>query len=464
MLDFGKRSKINKMPETLEILDLISGQAWQIFKEWWLLIPVIILLPLFLDAWLWWRRELWEQKQKYVLLEIRTPPEVLKPYRAMEQVFSSIWSIYSSLSWRKLKRKWWDGRKMYYFCLEIASIADKPHFFVRMRQEHQDTFKAAIYSQYPDIEIEQVDDYSKYISQNVPNKDWDVYGFDEVPIKSDVYPLKTYPQFFEERAEITKEEKRVDPISTLLEGLAELKPGEQMWIQIRVMPVTPKENNYKTRGKKLIDRLVYRREKKKKSIVGEFGEALVGPRKREERKEGEAFIPPEMKLTPREREIVKSIEDKIGKEVFQCNIRGVYFGKRDIFQRGRRTLAEQFFASFNTQDLNGIKKWRKTKTRIYHFWIKRRLYLRKRRMFRRYVLRETPLYPRQGGTFILSTEELATIFHPPIEAGVIGTFLPLVESKKAEAPAGLPIGEPETGPGSSGVSKKDEAPSNLPTG
>jgi hypothetical protein len=87
-----------------------------------------------------------------------------------------------------------------------------------------------------------------------------------------------------------------------------------------------------------------------------------------------------------------------------------------------------------------MKKIGKTKTKIEYFFIKRRLFLRKKNIFFRYLLRERPLYPKKGGDFILNIEELATIFHPPINAAVSASFVERVAYKKGESPNNLPVG------------------------
>ena len=46
-------------------------------------------------------------------------------------------------------------------------------------------------------------------------------------LKDSAYPIKTYP-YFEE----VKEEKRVDPISTVAETMSKLKDDEMIWIQL----------------------------------------------------------------------------------------------------------------------------------------------------------------------------------------------------------------------------------------
>ncbi len=101
-----------------------------------------------------------------------------------------------------------------------------------------------------------------------------------------------------------------------------------------------------------------------------------------------------------------------------------------------------FFTQFSTQNLNGLKPWPKTITKVHTiltwFLDKRRVYLRKRRMFRNYILRLPPLFPRPGGTFVLNIEELATIYHFPTKIAGAVPFVPRVEVRKGEAPPGLP--------------------------
>ena len=409
--------------------------------------PPILLWRPFLFAWLWWRQELWERDLEYVLLEVIPMAETIEPVSAMEQALSGLWGVYSSIEGIKhFRKKWIWGRKLYHFCIEIISIGDRPHIFLRILKEHEDSVKAAFFGPYPAIEINRAkDDYTRYISHNVPNSDWNLYGLDEKLMRPDIYPIKTYKMFFEERPEMIREEKkRIDPIATLLEGMSMLHhTKEQLWVQLRITPVSSKDHDYMKVGKKLVNKLVFRAQQESKSSKpGEKG-----------------FIPPEMKLTPRERDVVKAIEEKISKPAYETNIRVLYFGRPDIFKAGRRSLAENYFNSFATRDMNGFNKWSKTKTRIYHCMVGRRLYMRQRNIFWRYMMREIPLYPRKGGTFILNNEELATIFHPPVTVRAVGTFLPRINARTGEAPVELPTEEDEKDDG-----PKLYEPSSEPSG
>jgi len=392
-----------------------------VFLAWWYIIPPLLLVPLVPQAWLWWRQEMWEAKQQYIVLEITPPPVVEKPFKSMEQVMANFWGIYSSLGLVKIISKWAKGRKMYYISLEIACIKNEIRMYIRILKNHRDTVEASIYSQFPDAEIKEVYDYIENAPIQSPYGNWDLYGFDEMLIKPDVYPIKTYANFFEEKADQNREEKRIDPINALFEGLSKLKANEQIWLQFRIEPATNNDNNYLDRGKKLIDRLTYRTAKNKNKQT-----------------EAESFLPPEMKLTAKEKETVNAIENKISKQIFQTAIRCIYFAEKSVYERGRRTLAEQFFSGFSTQDLNSMKKWKKTKTRIYNFFTNRRLFVRKRNIIRRYIMREIPLYPRAQGVKIFNTEELATMFHFPINSSYFMNTMSSA-SKKGTAPADLPF-------------------------
>jgi hypothetical protein len=150
-----------------------------------------------------------------------------------------------------------------------------------------------------------------------------------------------------------------------------------------------------------------------------------------------------MKLTPGEREIIAGIEEKITKFGFDCNIRYIYLAKRDVFFGPRARVPYSFFKQLSIENLGGFKPNKKTitKSKSVFFWFldKRRLYLRKRRIFRYYCQRLTPYFPLPGGTYVLNTEELATLFHFPGRITAPAPGLARIEAKKGQATPGLPI-------------------------
>jgi hypothetical protein len=119
-------------------------------------------------------------------------------------------------------------------------------------------------------------------------------------------------------------------------------------------------------------------------------------------------------------------------------------GKRDVFFKPHIKTPLSFFTQFSTQNLNGLRPWNRTITRVTYFFVKRRIYVRKRRLFRLYKDRLSPLYPVSSkpggleGVIVLNTEELATLFHFPSKAVAVAPFMERLEAKKGEAPPGLP--------------------------
>ena len=420
-------------------------------KSWWWVPVPYFLWKIFLFFWSWWRiMEVWLIKQKITFLDIKIPSSGTKPIRAMEIVISELFqAIYRPPD----KWEYWiDGQIQLSYSFEIVSIEGEIHFLMRFPKSIKDSVESIIYSQYPDAEIAEIEDYTKNVPSDIPNKEWDLWGSNYVLSKLSPYPIKTYDKFETERE--PEEEKIIDPISSLLEAMARIGKGEQLWLQIIAKPIQEKDfpgMKYWSEIKDVKEELS-RRKKLKSSQMPLILEALYviisgkGPsEKKEEEKE---LIPPEMKLTPGERALLEEVEKKTSKLSFRTIIRFIYLGKKEYFFKPHGRLLFGYFSSFNSMTGNSlVPKGQPIMTKIKKNWFlpinlleKRRLYLRKRRLFRLYKGRDDPYFPldTDKGTFILSTEELATIFHFPSKGVSFAPLIPKTETKKGEAPAGLP--------------------------
>ena len=405
---------------------------------------------------LWWIG--WDfdyAKQKWVFLEITPPAEVLIPLKAMEDVFSAIWPLMDVGNFREV---WCDGELAngpYWCSWEIASIEGKIHYYVRVLQQHVSSIEAALYGHYPDIEIRKATDYVKLVPPTVPNEDWDMYGEDWDFERETPYPIKTYPSFFEPQGErISAEEKRMDPIISLLESLSKLGPGEHYWVQFTTVPVGDHdEPEWREEGQKIVNKVAMRPEKKEvtffKMLSHTFGELIGGPKK-----DGDSYswVPIErdeetdelkVSLTAGEREIITELENKMKKPAFRTNIRGVYVARREAWRAPNRVILRSYMGHFSTVNLNNFRFQGKTRPRVHFFMRKRRVFLRARKMFRMAVLRFPPLYPERHDLCpILSTEEMATLYHFPLRvSGMVAPTMQKIESKKAGPPPNLPIDE-----------------------
>ena len=430
-----------------ELLNLISpilpflNDGWKVFEVWWWVFPPFLLWGSFLYLYRFWRQTIWDSTVKKGFLEIRLREKIEKPIKAMDYVFAGFHAIHDVMTFRE---KWIEGQFQLSISLEIVSIDGKIHFFIRMPEMYRDVIESNIYSQYPEVEIVAVEDYTKQIPADIPNREWDLFGMSWENTKPNGYPIKTYINFENEAERL--EERTVDPLSGLLEGLSTLGPGEQTWLQILCTPIRKSDQPWIEEALTIRDKLVRRPEKAPPPppMITEAIQIIVSgpPKKKEEEKD---IIPPEMKLTPGEREIVQAIEQKISKSAYSCHIRTIYLGRKDAFLKARARVPYGFFKAISSESIGGLKpnKDTMTKYKSIPFWFldKRRVFLRKRRLFRDYCKRWTPYFPKSPGhyKYVLNTEELATLYHFP--SGIVAptSSVERIETRKREAPKGLPI-------------------------
>jgi len=457
-----------KLPPYLFWWDWVKKIIWDPF--WWVILSLIILWVPFLRVWwwiflpwmlqaqlrviyIWWLN--WDydyQKQRWVMLEITPLESMLMPLKAMEDVFASIWPLMDVANFRE---RWCDGELAYgpYWCSwEIASIEGQIHFYVRLLDQHRHTIESALWGHYPDIEIKEVPDYVKLVPPTVPNEEWDMYGEDWDFEKEGQYPIKTYSTFFEPQGErISAEEKRIDPITSLLEAMSKLGPGEHYWVQFITVPVGDyDEPDFRKDGQKLVNKIAKRPEKKQvtffQMLMHTFGELIAGPKK-----DGDKYswVPLErdeetdelrISLTAGEREVITEVENKLKKHLFRTTVRGVYVAKRENWKSPHRVITRTYMGHFSHAHMNGLRFKGETRPRVHYFLRKRRVFLRARKMFRNTVLRFPPLYPdRKKLCPMLSSEEMATLWHFPLRVSGGSLAMGKIESKKAGPPPNLPI-------------------------
>jgi len=426
---------------------------------WW------IFLPLFLSRevkklYQWWI--VWDfayNETKWVVLEMIPPKEVLTPLKAMEDIFSTLWApFYDEANWRE---RWFDGRLdecPEWMSLEIVSTEGKLHFYARVPQSQKSNFESIFYSHYPELEINVVQDYTREIPQNIPNKEWRTYGENFLLKRENPYPIKTYESFFEPQGEkISTEEKRIDPLNSMLESMSRLGSGEHFWFQFILMGTSDKyEPKFKKEAEAIIAKISKRpKPPKKRTFIDEIiqiiNDVIFGPQKEGEGEkatykwvrpaQSESGEEREMVLTPGEREMITAIENKIKKAHFRTFIRGVYTAKTENWKDTHKVLTRTYFSHFITGNMNFISFSTASRPKTKYFFRKRIPLMRSRTMFKNYVLRFPPFFPnRRAESSVMSTEELATLFHFPFR--ISGTVLPTmsrIESKRSGPPPNLPI-------------------------
>src|SRR4030042_6735415 len=189
--------------------------VWNVFATWWWIIMPIILFGPMKFFYKFWIMARWDATQEKIMIEIKVPKEILKPIKAMEYVMSGLHGIHDIPNFRE---RWFEGQFNLPLSFEIVSIDGQPHFFIKLPAKFRKLVESNIYAQYPESEISQVEDYTTKIPPDIPNKEWNLWGMDLRMDKDDHYPIKTYPKFELEKE--VKEEKRVDPMSGLLESMS----------------------------------------------------------------------------------------------------------------------------------------------------------------------------------------------------------------------------------------------------
>lgn len=408
-----------------------------IFISWWVFLPAGLFF-IWNEYWVRGKTLLWRKSIKWTFLDIKIPKDVLKTPKAMEHIFNALHSLGSKPGFEDIYFK---GEEAKWFTCELVGYAGGIHFHVCFPSNFKNLFESAIYSEYPDTEIKEVEDYTTVMPEVLPNEIFDIFGQDFILDKANPYPIKTY-SFFES----TTEEQRLDSISTITEVMSRLQKNEAIWLQYLLKPVG---DDWKKEGEEIRDRMM-QRDKKKKSYVATlidglfhffknlFNAPVVYPTWPEgEKKEDKSKTP---HLSPGEREVLEAVENKISKLGFEGAIRFLYIDRKDAFTPSNVSAINGALKQFNTQHLNGLKSINETKTSVtsskltHKSWFReRKIYNKKRAIYDLYRLRWLP--PKLS---VFNSEELAALFHFPI-VSVESPLLRRSESRRGEPPAGLPI-------------------------
>ncbi len=376
---------------------------------------------LFLTAWNLWRyytRVLNINSIKWVLLEVKLPRELLKSPQAMEVIAPIFSQNYEGNLWDQ----YWKGVVRAWFSLEIVSLGGEIHFYVRTQKFFKNLIEAQFYSQYPDIEMREVEDYVNQIPPyGTPGSDWGMWGAEWKLAKEDAYPIKTYVDYG--LHDNPKEEHKIDPMTPMLEYLSSISVGEQIWIQILVMmsrdrfhkPGTWfKKQDWRKNSADLVKKLMKRDEPRE---VGKFPE----------------------RLSPGEEETVEAVERSLSKLGLDTGIRTIYLAKKDRYNALNQVGIMNSFKQYSSLNLNGFKT--ALRTGFEYKWQDpwgKRVEKMKRKVFDAYVRRSWFYPPHVRKPFVLNVEELATIYHFPGEVARTPT-LERVESKRGEPPSNLPL-------------------------
>lgn len=441
----------------------LADQALQLFAlgAW------VLLAYFFIKA----GAELWveyRQNTKYVknwewiLLAVDVPALFIQTPKAVEQIFAHLSGAETHIN---VRDKFWTGKKQKWFSFEIISIEGYIQFLIRTEKEFLDLVHAAIYAQYTEAEITEVEDYVEHIPTHFPSDEYDVMGIEFTLAQNEAFPIRTYPGF---EYKISKDEVFSDPMAAILENFTRIGHGENFWMHVIIEPTG---SGWKEKGIELAKELLAGgghghghgggfmsylqpvfslpmalfKDVAQHGLLINMGEA----------EEGHDAHDAGGDVTPGARKTVEGIEEKISKIGFKSKIRALYAARREVFNPTR--CIEGLVGAmnqFHIQSSNAVVPYMTT-----HAHYDTKHHTRSTRLQNTFVktFKKRKMKWKKSGGYVFNIEELATMWHFPLPF-VKTPLLHKSGHKRAEPPSELPVEVMESPLKRKGMEHEDSAP------
>lgn len=340
--------------------------------------------------------------------EISKPDEWKEEIASMEQLLISLAGFRGKASLMQ---------KLFYYpphvVFEIAnpSTSEEILFFMAVPRRFRESIEKQVHSFFPNAVVEKVSDYTIFSPSSFTS-------VSTLKLKNIfALPLKTYRTL------------SIDPLNEISNSLSKLETiDEGAVLQIILVPV---DSGWHRTGKNIAHEMQQGKQLKDvhQSFASKVGKEagkvafeVISPKKKDSsiRQDEKKFV----QLTPEEQELIKSVDTKASKSGFMTNIRLIASARTQ--SRADEILAhlENAFAQFENHDVNNFQINKRTKGRAM------------REIVYDYIFRNFD----DENSMILSTEEIASIFHFPIST----TETPKIKWLKAGA-APPPVNVPKEG-------------------
>mgnify|MGYP000616214290 CR=1 FL=1 len=363
----------------------------------------LALLALAVPSWLIFVRSQYVSAIPYSIIELKPGAETPRTARAMELVFYALYyrntiSLVSAFFLGQVRLPW---------SFEIYAHAGSIRFFVYLPTAHRAAVEARIRAEYPDIDIDEARDYAREFAFDPFSMRLDVREY--TLSKADPYPLRTYLS-----SENAKRPR--DTFIDFLEDLVSLGEEEHMFISWIVMPHQRERRKFWERP------MDFLHQDAEAEIV-----KIIGP--------GGNFH----ELSENKQRLISAIESALKKPSFDCGVRALYIAKRREFDEGRSSALDTLFDSFGDDELNSLVAydprgqvgWPLSEVFVAAPVLSMNYLIN---LYRRRAFFNPPYY---GRSFVLNTEELATVYHLPH----VTRASPLSKGTSAhlEPPENLPV-------------------------
>lgn len=392
-------------------------------------LPFLIVGSAF-TLWLIFRRSEFIAAQKYVLLEIKPPRNLVKTPLAMEAFLSGIHVGPGESNWYA---QWIKGGVRPWWSLEIASFEGQVHFFIWTRIGLQRMVETQLYAQYPGVQVTEAIDYTRTISAH--HKEWTIWGCDYKQTSKDPLPIKTYIEYGLDK--VQKEPEQVDPLANIIEFMSSFGKGEYFWLQFVIR--VHKGEKYNKKNKKG-DPYTWKDEAKElvDEIRKETREPYIDPVSGKE-------VPGFPNPTKGQMEKIAAIERNVSKLGFDVGVRSVYLAKPENFNSTAIASIIGLFRAFSTEGWNGLKAsgWlMRFDDYPWEFGVDKKKNYYRHHLVELYRRRQFFHDPFSHGIppkdiMVMSTEELATVYHIPSRS-IESPGVARIQSATGEAPVNLP--------------------------
>ena len=279
-----------------------------------------------------------------------------------------------------------------YIGLEIAvhNIGEEIHFYIAVPRSYEQIFEKQVHGFFPTAEVQKVEDYNIFHPAGVS-----VGGYGVLK-KEAILPFKTYQKL------------EADPLGDLVTALSKLEhQGEGAAIQILMRP------SHNDKAKSLAQKVA-----REMQSGRPFKEALYRARKKPKEEKPEQNQMPRV-VTPFEDNLIKGIQNKASKPLFDLNLRVVASASEEFRAKEIMQDVAGAFVQFADDSANSIQfvplKGRSLDSLFFDFSF---------RLF------------NNKYAFLASTEEIDSLYHFPL-AQTLAPRLKRLRSKPSEPPVNL---------------------------
>ena len=349
-----------------------------------------------------------------VVLMIKLPKEPLQ--QAEQKNKDGISDIHEQISWAEnlwqqiggLKPqkgfKSWLYSRWDYLSLEIVVQDGMIAFYCVLPKNLKNYFIEQLEAHYPHAQVEEVADY------NLFEPDSTVSAASLKLSSVSMFPIKTYKYF------------ETDPLNSITNSLSKIDKKDGAVIQIMIRPA---EKAWRAQGMKVASTM--QQGKSLKDALREVGGSNLLARAQnlykdvmiQENKDAAEASQNFYRLSPKEEEVVKNIEDKVAKAGLEVQLRVVTASKDVMASEMYLKNILNSFSQFNIYEYgNGFEVAKAIKVdKVISDYIHRRF--------------------GTANKFVLNTEELASVFHFPLPSCETPN-INWLGSRKAAPPANLP--------------------------